>query len=183
MELIKRSADAIAAFILDQADSETAQPRGVLWSVAGANPATILVPVPVEDIVTRLDRPVVAVERQDLLCISTVWGMAGDAVGEIAAFLAGFLKDHMALDDVGLANAWEVEIIVELSCCPDRARHDAAMLQGRGFAKVGLAALGKGEGEILEECGLIGFDGKEVMRLALENRVGEVALGQQCIGG
>lgn len=133
--------------------------------------------------VTRLDRPVVAVERQEVLGIGAVGGMVGDAVGEFPGLFAGFLHDHMALDDVGQADAGEVEILVESSRGPDRTRLDAAMGQFGFFAEIGLAPAGKGDGELIEQRGLIAFDRKQVMRITVEDFAGKLALGQKCVGG
>lgn len=181
MELIERGTDAIMAFILDQSDGKTAQARGVLWAVAGTNTATILIPVPVEDMMTRLNRPMVTIECEHVLGIGAVRRMAGDAISEFPGLSAGFLKDHMAFDDIGLTDAGEVEIIVELGCCPDRTRLDAAMGQFGLFTKVRFTALGKGDGQIVEQVSLIAFDRKQIMRLALEDIASQVALGQQRI--
>lgn len=131
---------------------------------------------------TRLDRPMVAVQCQDAFRVRGVGGMAGDAVGQFAGLFTGFLDRHMAFDDIRLPDTGEVQIIVELGGRPDRARLNAAMGQGEGFAKFGCAALGKGYGQIIEQRGLIGFDREQVMRPPRENGTGELALGQKRIG-
>lgn len=127
---------------------------------------------------TALDRPVITVECEHALGVGAVGGVAGDAVGPFPRFFAGFLNDHMAFDNKRLADAGEVEILVELGCRPDGTRLDAAMSQRRGFAEVRLAALGKSHREIVEQLGLIAFDRKQVMRLTGEYVAGQVALGQ-----
>lgn len=57
--------DAVGPFGLDQADGEASESGDVLGAMAGADAATVLVVVPVEDIVTAvLDAPVAAVDLE-----------------------------------------------------------------------------------------------------------------------
>lgn len=129
------------------------------------------------------DRPVVAVKRQDALGVGAVGCMAGDAIGQFPRFFAGFLADHMAFDNKRLTDAGEAEVIVELRCRPDGARLDATVGQCRFFTEVRRPTLGKSQREIVEQLGLITFDGEQVMRSSLADVTSQMALRQQRIGG
>lgn len=176
--------DAVVAAGLDHADGEATQECGVFGPVAGSDAAAVLIPVPVEHIMAAIfDGPVVAVEGEDALWIGGVWRVAGDAVGDFPGVSAGFLVDHVALDEKGLADAGEVEVVVEGGGGPDGAAFQAPMREGVLFTVLRLCALLEGELQVGEQIGLIAFDGEQVMGLMFEQIGGELALGQQGIGG
>ncbi len=67
----------------DEADGKAAQAGHVFGAVAGADTTAILVVGPVEDVVAAVfDDPVCAVDLQETLGVSLLWGTAGDAIGE-----------------------------------------------------------------------------------------------------
>jgi len=85
VELAHFLSDAAHALGLDQTDGEAAQAGDVLGAVAGADAATVLVIVPIEDIMAAiLDGLVAAVNFKQALGIGLLRGTAGDAVGDIA---------------------------------------------------------------------------------------------------
>lgn len=51
------------------------------------------------------------------------------------------------------------------------------------FATVGFAAISEGHDQIIEQLTLIAFDREQVMRISGQNLAGEMALGQQGVGG
>jgi hypothetical protein len=185
LESAEGGGDAVPGRGADDADREAAQARGVFGPVAGADAAAVLVPVPVKDIMAAvLNGPMVAIEGEDALGVGGVGAVAGDAVGELGGDFAALFVDDMTLDEESLADEREIEVVVERGRGPDRAGLKPAMSQRRRFAEVGLAALLEGELEVGEQRWLIGFDREQVMGLAiLDDMGGELALGQQGIGG
>ena len=61
----------------DDADSEAAQPGGVLGAVSGADAATVFVEGGVEDVMDGFDAPVPAIEGEEALWGGGVGGVAG----------------------------------------------------------------------------------------------------------
>ena len=118
--------DAVG-FGANDADGEASQAGGVLGAVAGSDATAVLVPAAVEDVMGGLDGPVPAVRREQALGAGGVGGMAGNAVGGFDGLLAGGFGGDGALDEEGLADMGEGEVIVE--CCggPDGAAFDASV--------------------------------------------------------
>ncbi len=97
--------------------------------------------------------------------------------------MAGFLVDRLAFDGKGLADVGEVEIGVEGRGGPDFPGLDPSVIAVDGDG-VGCWSVAEEQGEIQQQGGLIGFDGKVVVGVSLQHQiVGERALGQQGIGG
>ena len=87
------------------------------------------------------------------------------------------------MDQKGLPDVREIEVVVECGCGPDRSGFDAAMVRGRNVNKVGLLAALEKEFDVLEKCGLVSFDGEVKVGLSLLDQIGrDLALGQQGIG-
>src|SRR5437879_13139445 len=105
---------APAAFGFEHADGETAKPRDVFRAVTGADATAVFIIVPVDDVVTTvLNRPVSAVDFENLMRAGLLGGLAGYAVGYVrSAFSSLFLRD-VPLDDEGLAHVRKVEVIVQ----------------------------------------------------------------------
>ena len=122
------------------ADGEASQAGGVLGAVAGSDAAAVLVPAAVEDVMGGLDGPVPAVQREQALGAGGVGGMAGDAVGVLDGLLAGGFGGDGALDEEGLADMGEGEVIVECRGGPDGAAFDASVAKLGPFPEVGFAA-------------------------------------------
>jgi hypothetical protein len=97
--------------------------------------------------------------------------------------LTGFFVDRLAFDGEGLCDVGEVEIGVERCRGPDFSGRDPAVIAVDGDGVGGWPVVEE-QGEILQQRGLIGFDGNVVVGLSLRHQiVGERALGQQGIGG
>ena len=78
----------------------------------------------------------------------------------------------------------EVEVVIEFGGAPDFADLDAAVVRGCILDKIRFLPVPEVEGQIGQEPGLISFDGKMVMSMAKLDQIGgELALGQQSIGG
>src|SRR5690606_24787079 len=131
-----------------------------------------------------LDGPVVAIEGQDAGGVCGVGSVAGDTVDELGGGFAAFLIGDVTFDEKDLAEEREIEVVIEGGGGPDRAALKAPMSEGRRFTEVGLSTLCEGELEVGQQRGLIGFDGEQIVGLALLDKVGgELTLGQQGIGG
>jgi len=77
----------------------------------------------------------------------------------------------------------KVEIVVGFGRGPDLAGFEASVIGGRVLDEIGLAPILEVELQVLQNAGLVAFDGEMVMRLALpDQRAGQLALGQQGIG-
>ena len=175
--------DAGVAVGADAADGEAAQAGGVLGAVAGADAQAILVEGVVEDVVDGLDLPVATVELEQALGVGGVGGVAGNAEGVFDGGLAGLLFGGGALDEEGLADVGEVQLAVEPGGGPDGAAFDAAVLEDGGLAEVGLGAVGEEHPEVVEQGRLVVLGGEHEVGAAGAEEVGELALGEQGVGG
>jgi hypothetical protein len=90
----------------------------------------------------------------------------------------------MALDEEGLAETGKIQVIVQAGGGPDRAALDATMARGGRLAEVGLTAPRREEqADIGVQVRLVVFDGKDIVGAAREEVLGELALGEQGVGG
>ena len=76
----------------------------------------------------HLFRPLPAIEGEQPLRGCGLHGQAGDAVGGLAAALAGLDLDGVAAHGEDLSDAGEVEVVVELTGDPDGAPLASAVL-------------------------------------------------------
>ena len=155
--------DGIRGDGLDQADGEASQSGDVLRAEAGADGAAVLIEAPIDDpMTTVLDAPVAAVEGEYTRGVGSLWGMAGDAVDALKGGFAGALVDDVALDAEGLADAWEVKVVVERRGGPDAPGLDAAMSALGSLLELRCAGLRKGEAQVGEQIRLVVLDGEDV---------------------
>ena len=62
--------------------------------MASAYPASVLIIVPVENVMTAVfDTPVTAVDVKDTLGIGLLWGAAGESIGDFMGAFSGFLVE------------------------------------------------------------------------------------------
>ena len=175
--------DAIVGVRTDDADGEAAQSGGVFGAVPGADSAAVLVEGVVEDVVHGLDGPVSAVEGEQALGVGGVRGVAGDAVGAFDGGSAGLLEDDGALDEEGLADVGEGQVAVQPGGGPDGAALDAAVREAWRLAEVGFAAVAEEQFDVVEQGRLVGLGGEHEVGAAAAEEVGELALGEQGVGG
>ena len=131
------------------------------------------------------DAPMASVQGQDVLCIGGVGGVACDAVGGFDAGLSGCFAVPCAADHEDLADAREVEVLVEGGGGPNRPLLDASVRDGGWFLEVwlGFRLGGEEQGNIAPQGRLIVLNGQEVVGVAFEEVGRKLALGQQRIGG
>jgi len=121
--------DTACSFGFDDTDGEASQAGDVFRAIASADAATVLIIVPVEDIMTAVfDAPVAPVGSQHRLRIGLFRGPAGDAIGDFTGRFPGFFLCGLALDDKRLSEVREVQIAVEFGGSPDFADFDAAVI-------------------------------------------------------
>lgn len=130
-----------------------------------------------------LDAPVVAVEGQQAGGAGAERGVVGDAIDDLGGSLAGLLLDGVPFDGEDLSDVGKVEIVVQRGGGPDGAAFDAAMLQGGWLAAVRRTARGEVQADIRAERRLIVLRDEQVMGVAFDQVGGELALGQQGVGG
>ena len=109
--------------------------------------------------------------------------MAGDAEGAFGGALAGLLDDGGALDEEGLADVGEGQVAVEPGGGPDGAAFEAPVLEGEGLAEVGFAAAVEEQPEVVEQGRLVALGGEHEVGAAGAEEVGELAPGEQGVGG
>ena len=82
--------------------------------------------------------------------------MAGDGVGELDAAFTGGVVDGGALDEAGLFDMGEGEVVVEAGCGADGARFEPPVveLELERFAEVGVGAVLEEALEVGEHGGL-----------------------------
>lgn len=182
-ELVDGCRDGIVGSGLDEADGEAAQTGDVCGSVAGAQGAAVLVPVPVEDVVVGLDTPVIAVVGEQARGLGAVGGVVGEAIDGLGGGLAGLLLDGVSLDGEDLSDLGEVQIVVERGGGPDGAAFQAPVLQGGRLAEVRCAALGEVQADVGGERWLVVLGDEQVVGAAFDQMRGELALGEQGVGG
>ncbi len=74
-------------------------------------------------------------------------------------------------------------VVVEPVRTPDAARFDTAMVWGRDFGMVSRPALCEQQADVFLQLGLVTLDSEMVVRSAPDQIVGQIALGQQRVGG
>jgi hypothetical protein len=97
--------------VVKDADGETAEAGDVLRTVAGANAATVLIEIPVDDPVTTIfDDPMAAIDFEQALWAGLFRRSAGDAECGFERSLPAFFVDDLALNQEDLANVREIDI-------------------------------------------------------------------------
>jgi len=62
---------------------------------------------------------------------------------------AVFLVEHLALDEVGVADVWKVEVAVQCAAGPHTARFDAPELARRENHEIGVFAITEAQRDVL----------------------------------
>ena len=108
------------------------------------------------------DLSMATIDRQQTFGRSFVRGTTGEAERDFTRGLAGFLQDHLALDEKDLSDVREVEISVELRAVPNAPRFDAAMSDA-GFGEIRCLAISEQKRDNLFELRLIPLGGEMVV--------------------
>lgn len=171
--------DAGYPFRLDQGNGETSEACYVFGTIARTYPPSILIVIPVDDIVAAvLDTPVAAIDLKESLCVSLVGRSAGNSVDDFFGLFAGFLFDTVTFDDKGLSDVRKVQVVIELGGGPDFTRFNASMLGWIKSDVVWFLAVLEKERDVFEDRGLVSFDGEVIVALAVFDDVfGELTLG------
>ena len=147
--------DTACSFGFDDTDGEASQAGDVFRAIASADAATVLIIVPVEDIMTAVfDAPVATVGSEHPLRIRLFRGPAGDAIGDFTGRFPGFFLCGLALDDKRLSEVREVQIAVEFGGSPDFADFDAAVIRCVGMDNIRALAVVKKLSNVLKKTGL-----------------------------
>ena len=110
--------------------------------MALADPATVFVIVPIDNVMTAVfDAPVAPVGGQHALRIGLFRSSAGNAISDFTGVLTGFFICGLALDDKSLSDVRKVQIVVEFGGGPDFADFDAAVIRRVAEDKVRLLAV------------------------------------------
>jgi len=161
--------NAAHAFGFDGPDGKTAEARDVFRAVAGTYPAAVFIEIPVQDVVTAVfDAPVTSVDGKEVFSISLFWGSTGNSVGDIGGFFPALFVYGVSFDEKRLPDVGEVEVGVEFGGGPDFTGFDPAMIRGIISNKIRFLAILEIQLEILQQCGLIAFDGEVVMGLTIQ---------------
>ena len=158
------------------------QTRHVLGPVTGADATAILIEIPVQHVMHRLDAPVPAIVLEQLLGIGLFGAQARDAVGVFPpAFVTTVFVFDNPLDHERLADMRELKIPVELRGHPDPAGLDAPVLKV-DLLIIRLPARLKPQPYIVQQGRLIFFR-REVVVCATSDQVfGKRPLCMQRIG-
>ena len=168
---------------LEHAQREVAQARGVRRAMPGTDAAAVFIVVPIHLVVLGFDAPVATIESQQTLWRGLIRWPTGDAEYHFAAPYARFLIDAIAFNKEALANVREVEVIVQFARAPDAALFDAPVGQGRLFGEVRCATLPEVQLNGLLKRRLVALDREMIVRALPDNKLGNTALGQECVGG
>jgi len=177
--------DAAYAFGFDDANGEPPQSSDVFWAVTSAYAAAVFVIVPIDNVMTAvLDAPVTAIGFKHTLRVGLLRSSTGDAIGDFTGVFTAFFICGLPLDDKSLFDVRKVQIAVEFSCSPDFTDFDPAVIRRLAMDKIGVLPVFKIQRNVLEESGLVVFDGEVVMSFTVSDQeVGYFALGQKGIGG
>jgi hypothetical protein len=109
--------------------------------------------------------------------------VAGDATDHFGRGLADLLHGDVAFDEEDLSDPGEVQILIDAGGSPDSASRDAPTGEGGRFPEVGRAAIGEQGMDRVGEARLVVFDDEDVVGGVFEQLSGQLALGQQRVGG
>ena len=102
----------------DESDSKPSQSGNVFRAEALRDSATVLIEVPVEDVVTAVfDAPVLAVVFEDLFCCCLLGIFTGDSVGDHTGILCIFPVSY-SFNFEGLGNMGKVQAVIEFGGHP-----------------------------------------------------------------
>ena len=128
-ELTHLLRNAVDSFGLEEADRKAPQSGDVLRAVSGAYAASVVIIVPVDDVMAAvLDAPVAAIGVENVLGVGLRGCSAGDAVGDVEGRFAGPFVEGVAFDEEDLADVGEVEVVVECAGGPDFSGLNASVL-------------------------------------------------------
>ena len=117
--------------VVQDTDGEAPNARDVLGTVPCANAATLLIEVPVADLVTTdFDGPVAATDFEEALWPGLFARAAGDSESGFERSLLAFFVDHLALDQEDLADVREVDTGMERGTAPNPSGFDSSMVSG-----------------------------------------------------
>ena len=126
---------------------------------------------------------VVAIEGEQAFRRRGLRDQAGDAVGRLAAPIAGFDVPGFAAHGEDLSDAREVDAVVELAGDPDGAPLAAAVFGlgalSREARRASCDGLVESEPDVVEQGGLVALDGKQIVGVAVEQIGGQRPLGEQ----
>jgi hypothetical protein len=165
-------------FRLDQGNGKTAEACYVFGTIAGAYPPSILIVIPVDDIVAAvLDSPVAAIDLKESLCVGLVGRPAGNSMDDFIGIFAGFLINTVTFDDKGLSDVRKVQVAIELGGGPDFSRFNTSMVRRIKKDVVWFLAILEEECDVLKDRGLVSLDGEVIVTVAVFDDVfGELAL-------
>jgi hypothetical protein len=156
------------AFGFDQGNGKTAEACYVFGTIAGAYPPSILIVIPVDDIVAAvLDSPVAAIDLKESLCVGLVGRSAGNSMDEFIGIFAGFLINTVTFDDKGLSDVRKVQVVIELGGGPDFSRFNASMVRRIKKDVVWFLAILEEERDVLKDRGLVSLDGEVIVTVAV----------------
>ena len=89
------------------------------------------------------DTPVATVGSQQPLRVGLFRGATGNAIGDFTGVFTGFFLCGLTLDDKGLFEVREVQIVVEFGGGPDFADFDSAVIRCVGQDKIGALSVVK----------------------------------------
>lgn len=88
-----------------------------------------------------------------------------------------FLVSGLPLDGKSLFNMRKVQVIVKLGGGPDFTDFDSPVITAGMIDKIGLLAVFKVQGDIVEKSSLVSFNGEVIIGLTFNQVVGKFTLG------
>ena len=151
--------------------------------MSGANPASVFIEIPIQDVMTAFfNSPVAAINLQQTFGGCLAGGSTGQTVSDLPCAFSRFFVYDFPLNDKSLSDVGKIKIIVQIGGYPYLPDFDSAMIRGRALGVIRFSPILKQQGEVFQKTALISFDGKMVMRPALQHQIiGDLALGQEGI--
>ena len=130
------------------------------------------------------DGPVAAIGGKYVFRLCLFRSAACDAICNFTGVFVGFFVSNLPLYHECLPYMREIQIVVKLGCGPYFASFDTTVIRGVVLSKIRLLSVFKMEGDVLQQCELVLFDGEMVMSVAFLDQIfGKFSLGQQRISG
>lgn len=131
-----------------------------------------------------LDAPVPPIDCQKTFCVRLLRRTAGEAVGDLLGNLSGLFFFRPSFNHKSLPDMGKVEVIIKFIGHPNGAGLDTAVVRGSEIDEIRFTVALEIQLDVLQQCGLVSFNGEMIMSLAVLDQVsGDLALGQQGISG
>jgi len=123
------------------------------------------------------DAPMATVGGKNGLRVRLGRWSAGDAIGDFTGIFTAFFVSGLPLDGKSLLDMRKVQVLVKFGGSPDFTDFDPPVITAGMIDKIGLLAVFKVQGDIVEKSSLVSFNGEVIIGLTFNQVVGKFTLG------